>query len=434
MIVVRLEVYMSIYKQKMLFQFPPVIEAGLGVGKYAQVFSNGVPIGMVRDAETGRFAAHAIGAAVGGNPLAPLVAPLQFAIGGVNIIQTQMGFQESYRRMDRLFEGLQSLKTSVGILQSTTAFIGVGTVASVALGAVNLHQTLKLKQDVKEMRAEMKEGFIDLKQTLVDMGAEVKEAIAQLATDVKFEQHRVVLIRAYRTFITALDRLRSAMQLQDLARRNAEIDSVRGMLFAALGDYDNPYLMGELSAPGLLRRFECVWAIEQAIAITYQIQNETIAASDRLGVLRHKIAENTGRVVEKCNSWDVLDFIFPELTRIRHHDLALVEVWENRLSWEPGSIDIQSIDREVPDWNLVETEALAVPPEQVSYELLSEKSHFASLQDQLKLMFQPTLRRKYEEYIEQKARAVGHSALVSSNLGKASDLAIANLYYYFQSR
>lgn len=418
----------------MLFQFPPVIETGLALGKYTQVFSNGVPIGMVRDAATGQFAAHAIGAAVGGNPLAPLVAPLQFVMGGANIIQTHMGFQESYRRMDRLFEGLQSLQSSVGVLQSTTAIIGVGTLASVSLGAVNLHQTLKLKEDVKEMRAEMKEGFIDLKKTLVDMGAEVKEAIALLAKDVKFEQHRVVLIRAYGTFVKALDRLRSAIKLQDIARRNTEIDSVRGMLFAALGDYDNPQLMGELSAPGLLRRFECVWAIEQAIAVTYQMQNETIAASDRLGVLRHKIAENTSQVVEKCNSRDELDFIFPEFTRIRHHDLALVEVWENRLSWEPGKMDIQLIDREVTDWNFVETDALAALPEQVSYELLSEKSHFSSLKDQLKLMFQPTLRREYEEYIEQKARAVGHSALVSSNLEKASDMAIANLYYYLQSR
>ncbi|MEH2321695.1 hypothetical protein [Nostoc sp.] len=32
------------------------------------------------------------------------------------------------------------------------------------------------------------------------------------------------------------------MQVQDFSRRNAEIDGVRGMLFAALADYSNPHL------------------------------------------------------------------------------------------------------------------------------------------------------------------------------------------------
>ncbi len=56
--------------------------------------------------------------------------------------------------------GLQSLQTSVGVLQATTALIGVGTVASVALGAINLHQTLKLREEVKQMRLEVKMATI----------------------------------------------------------------------------------------------------------------------------------------------------------------------------------------------------------------------------------------------------------------------------------
>lgn len=41
----------------------------------------------------------------------------------------------------------------------------------------------------------------------------------------------------------ALHRLRSAMQIQDTSRRNAEIDGARRMLFQALADYDNRELL-----------------------------------------------------------------------------------------------------------------------------------------------------------------------------------------------
>jgi uncharacterized protein (UPF0254 family) len=43
-------------------------------------------------------------------------------------------------------------------LQATTALIGVGTLAGVGLGAVNLHQTLKLRKEVEQMRFEIKNG------------------------------------------------------------------------------------------------------------------------------------------------------------------------------------------------------------------------------------------------------------------------------------
>ena len=74
---------------------------------------------------------------------------------------------------------------------------------------------------------------------------------------------------------------RSALQLQDINRRNAEIDAARGMLFEALADYRNPQLLEETCAAGQLRRLECSWAIEQSIIGTYQVQNEFGAACDQ---------------------------------------------------------------------------------------------------------------------------------------------------------
>ena len=145
------------------FKFSPLIQAAIVTGKYAQVFSNGTPIGMVRDSVTGKFVAHAIGATENGNPLSPLISPIQSIITGAGMVQNHMGFQKTYQEIAVVKAGLQALQTSVGVLQATTALIGVGTVATIALSAINLQQTLKLREDVKQMRLEVKNGFIDLK-------------------------------------------------------------------------------------------------------------------------------------------------------------------------------------------------------------------------------------------------------------------------------
>ena len=49
-------------------------------------------------------------------------------------------------------------------------------------------------------------------------------------------------------------------------------------------------------------------------------------------------------------------------------------------------------------------------------------------------MFQPDLRKDYENYINLQAKAAGYKTLVTDNLQQASDLTIANLSYYFNIR
>jgi hypothetical protein len=414
----------------MLFQFAPAIQAGIETGKYLQVFSNGVPLSMVRGVN-GQFIAHAIGATVNSNPLSPLIAASNLLISGAQMYQTQQGFTA-------VLNGLQTIQTSLGVLQATTALIGVGTIAGVALTAVNLHQTLKLRKEVEQMRLEVKNGFIDLKQALKGQGVEIRQIIEQVAQNIKFEQHRTALVRAYGVFIQAMNRFRSAMQLQHISRRNAEIDGVRGMLFAALADYSNPHLLEETCAPGQLRRLECAWAIEQAIIVTYQVQNGVSAVSDRLILLQDKICQDALTVINRCESHDELDFLFPEIIRIKNHDLAVLNSWQNHVDWIQSlpsselkllsSADFNSQDTHYSTINLAE------PPEQLVYESLAEKSHFYSLRDQLLFLFEPELRREYEFYISEQAGITGYKTLVTSNLQQASDLTVGNLYYYFKIR
>ncbi|MBN3941531.1 hypothetical protein [Nostoc sp. NMS9] len=415
----------------MLFQFTPAIQAGIDAGKYLQVFSNGVPLSMARDTVTGQFVGHAIGATVNNSPLSPLITASNLVTSGAQMYQTQQGFTS-------VLNGLQTIQTSLGVLQATTALIGVGTVAGVALTAVNLHQTMKLRKEVEQMRLEVKNGFIDLKQALKDQGVEVRQIIEQVAQDIKFEQHRTALVRAYGVFIQAMNRFRSAMQLQDFSRRNAEIDGVRGMLFAALADYSNPHLLEEACAAGQLRRLECAWIIEQVIVATYQVQNEVSAVSDRLILLQDKICEDALTVINRCESHDELDFLFPEIIRIKNHDLAVLDSWQNHVDWM-GSLPSSELKLlSSADFNSPETHNstinVAEPPEQLVYESLAEKSHFYSLRDQLLFIFEPELRREYEFYISQQAGITGYKTLITSNLQQASDLTVGNLYYYFKIR
>lgn len=138
----------------MLFQFSPAIQAGIAAGKYVQVYTSaGVPIGMARDAVTGRFVAHAIGAVVNNSPLSPLLSASQLITTGAQMYQTHQGFKA-------VQASLQALQTSVGILQATTAVIGVGVAAGVALSAVNLYQTLKLRKAVEKLELKVEMGLL----------------------------------------------------------------------------------------------------------------------------------------------------------------------------------------------------------------------------------------------------------------------------------
>ena len=49
-------------------------------------------------------------------------------------------------------------------------------------------------------------------------------------------------------------------------------------------------------------------------------------------------------------------------------------------------------------------------------------------------MLDPQQRQEYEDYILEQGQIAGHKSLVSSNLEKASDFAVANLFYYFRVR
>jgi glutaredoxin-related protein len=418
----------------MVFVFPPHIQAGIISGTYEVVKNSaGVLLGIARDRATGHFVGTAIGMVA-----EPLFAIPDFVLGVAQMVQTDLNFKETCKRLDVIEYGLNSLRANVGILSASTAVIGVGVVAIAALSAVNLHQTLKMREDIKELKLTVTHGFIDIAALLKDEKAEVIAEIKLLAESINFEQHRLILSRAYQKFALAQRLIQDALLMEDKHTRNSTLTSAQHILANVLADYNNPDLFKATCAVGYLRRVECAWAIEQTISLTYQLLNEPASVSNSLSHLQERIRQDILTVIERCTK-DEIDFIFPEITRIYNQDLAVLNSWQNQVDWMLSlSADerkhLASLSREKTPVSKTEEEVgiVAEPEEIALYENLQQKSHFKSLRDQLRFLIKPSLRQQYESYISQKATTSGYKALAPSNWQEVNDLTVANLYWYFQ--
>lgn len=416
----------------MIFVFPPSIQAQIASGAY-EVAKNsaGVALGIARNKATGQFVGHAIGTVA--DPFVAF-APLQIGLTGMQMAQNHLGFQKTYRMLDNVLN-------SVAVLQASTALIGVGTVAGVALSAVNIWQTLKLREDIKQLRLEVKAGFIDIKQALHDQNAEIIQRIDQMAEDIEFQHHHAILVESHGKFIGAINCLKNALKVEDMEHRNAVLNLAEGMLQNALANYNNPALCHKTSAAGQLRRMECSWVMDQTITTIYQLKGAHQVVSDRLSELRKKIRDSSLEIIDRCECYNELDFLFPEVMRIHTQDLPLLESWQNQVDWmksrspselqELASLELPAEDNSGATANT----NLAEPPVELSfYETLKQKSHYDSLRDQLRFIVKPELRQQHESYVFQRANATGYNALAPSNWQEVPDLTVANLYHYFKQQ
>lgn len=414
----------------MLYQFPRIIQAGIQAGKYVQVFSSsGVPLSIARDATTGQFVGNAVGMLSQNLPLNPLTVPVSLVSSGAQMYQVHRGFQ--------------AVQASLGVLQATTAVIGVGVAVTGILGAVNLYQTLKLRKAVERLELNVENGFIDLKQALADQGHEITSRIDEVAKDIKFEQHRVILIRAYGLFLQALDRISSALKIESEKLRNREIGEARGMLFDALADYNNQQLLENTCVAGKLRRLECSWIIEQSIIGTYQIQDEFDAVLERLSRLEERVRESTTKLIEISEPDEDLDFLFPEIVRIHDQDIALLQSWKEHISWQKL---LPEADRKLLESNDFKSSEIAVLQEVEQsgnkklyeklelqlYEDLYERSINESIRDQLILLMSPSRRQNMKNYVVNHLQESDFNFLKESLLEDSSNFTLANLYWYFK--
>ena len=408
--------------------YSSAIEEKLRSGIYKEVFKkDGTPLGHVRDAATGQFVANsdAIGIAnSSGLPFQPFVTPL-----------SAISLSES-----NTLPILQSLSGSIGTLQATMSVIGVGVAVTGVISAVNLWQTVKLRRDVAELRGEMRDGFLDLRQLLSTQNRDVIEHIGRVASDVEFAHHRTILIRAHGQFNHAVRRVRSTVSMQDVNQRSAEITSIRNTMSESLADYNNAQLITQVSAPGYLRRRECAWAIEQAIALTYYLQSESQVAAEYLTDLCERIKKDILSAVKLITTEEELEFLFAEIKRIYDHDLPLLNHWSSQMQWTSEQTpQDQKMLRASSQHSLIavsDQDSIQLGANEMqSYRLLQERSHFAAIRDQLQLMMCADLRYRYTQDIVQEARKQGMDGINCENLVDASLETITNLYYlYYNSK
>jgi hypothetical protein len=396
-----------------IFAFSETIQKGIEAGQYLIMKSkDGTAHSIAYEKLTGRIVGHAQKVMLSGEVLNPLsVLPKLDLIG-----------------------------QSVSLLQTTSLINCAGTLVNTGIAAASLYHTLKLREDVKVMRSEMKDGFLDLKTVLKDQGQEIIAHIDLVAETVEFSQHRTILSRAYAQFSQGTQRLQTALTIQESTRRDAEIQSARNMMAEALKDYENPDLMQNINAAGYIRRRECVWAIRQAIAYSFQLQGEHATSYHDLETLETLIRQDSRQAVSLVNSELELDFLFPEIVHIHTHDLTALNRWQSQLSWlqELPAAEVQQLSAAgltplaLPESQL--GELIEVPLAQTQYDSFKAKSRYAALKDQLRLFVEPDLRKEYAVIINQQAQTQKLQALTPENLSQASDFTIANLYNYFQPK
>lgn len=355
----------------------------------------------------------------------------------------QDGVQKSSQSITEVQGGIKSLRSSVGVLQSTTALIGVGTVATFAVASVSLYNIIKLREEVKQARVEIKNGFLDLKSALRDQGDAVLKKLDEVAEDVKFHQQKLMMMNAYGQFQQALNLIQNALLCSDRQTHNDTLNNALNLLTNALAIYSSPELYAENSALAYLRRAECAWAMEQAIAFIFHLRQQEDVVVHHINRLLDKMHSDALLVVDRCESEAELAVIFPELTRLYRYDVPTLSIWRNQIEWASSlpSSDKQQFASLQPytearnEVNEVSDSPLAMTelPEDTLYRNLSQISHFQSLQDQLRFMIKPSVRREREIFIEQHSQAAGYKALVPQTWDGISDQIVANLYWHLRS-
>jgi hypothetical protein len=264
--------------------------------------------------------------------------------------------------------------------------------------------------------------------------------------NIEFSQHRIVLVQAYGQFTHSLGILKDSLKLPDVTSRNTGINDARGMLNNSLAAYNNPLLFEDTNIPGKIRRKECSWAIDQAITMTYQLQDASELVSDRIDKLQGKIRQDLFSLISACQSEDEIEFMFPEVMRICNHDLVTLETWKNQINWinslslgerkellNSNIVNSDTVDAEILEVNQGSID-LAQPAEQLFYEGIKPRSHFGALRDQLKFMVKPEFRQQHESYIVERTMNSSYQALAPSNWQEVPDLTVANLYWYLKEK
>ncbi|MFM6457024.1 MAG: hypothetical protein ACKPH7_35005, partial [Planktothrix sp.] len=62
-------------------------------------------------------------------------------------------------------------------------------------------------------------------------------------------------------------------------------------------------------------------------------QNQLTAVQEHLEQLQNKIHRELLNIINQCSSQEELDFLFPEIARIKIHDCTALKSWQDHTNW-----------------------------------------------------------------------------------------------------
>lgn len=242
------------------------------------------------------------------------IGALESEMGGlqssVNVLSANVS--EISQNVGQLGEGIAQQSMMLSSLQTSISAIGMMSAVGCTLSAVNVFQLIKVQRSLNRVEKKIDDGFIDLK-------AFFSEQLQNLLN----EQQRQRLAQAYNHYRKACEQLQNSLLIQDPINKKLSINSCIDVFVQSLAIYDDKQEYQHINTPAKLRRLECSWSLEAAIAESRYLQGEYSAALHSYEKLRQRIMAETEMLKSEMRP-DNFSFVGADLHWIFENDIKII--------------------------------------------------------------------------------------------------------------
>jgi hypothetical protein len=230
---------------------------------------------------------------------------------------TQAGFAQVNEAISMGFSqvqaGLAHQTAMLTTLQTSIGAIGMVSVAGCALSAVSVYKLIQVQKTLGQIQGQIKDGFIDLK---AHFDAKLQDMLE--------EQQRQRLFQAYNHYLKAIEHFGIALEMSDPINRRLSINNTVSIFTQSLAIYDNKEEYAAINLPAKLRRLECCWTIQAAIAEAHYYQEEYAASLSAYKNLHSRIIGETQSINAELTPANYR-FALADLDWIYKNDMRLIK-------------------------------------------------------------------------------------------------------------
>jgi len=241
----------------------------------------------------------------------------------------------------QLGDGIAQQSMMLSSIQSSISAIGMMSAVGCTLSAVNVFQLIKVQRSLNRVEKKIDDGFIDLKVFF-------SEQLQNLLS----EQQRQRLAQAYNHYRKALEQLQISLLIQDPINRKLSINSCIDVFVQSLAIYDDKQEYQYINVPAKLRRLECSWSLEAAIAESRYLQGEYTAALHSYEKQRQRIIAETEMLKSEMSENDY-KFVVADLHWIFENDVKIIDAKVDLLNhyiahntFEPIKIQLSNTEKD----------------------------------------------------------------------------------------